>query len=67
MKELYDLTATEVIGFLVDDVMAQHKGLTKKEARKLVLNALIYNVVTSEVYGQIDFLMGVGEYAEEED
>lgn len=61
MKELYDLTATEVINILVDDVMKQHNGLSKQMAKKLVLNALIYNCVAEEVYGQVDFLMGSEE------
>lgn len=57
MRELYDLTATEVIGYMVDDVV-EKKGISKALAKKLVLNALIYNTVTEEVYSQICFLMG---------
>ena len=61
MKDLYNMTATEVINNLVDDVMEQHEGLTKSMAKKLVLNALIYNCVTEEIYGQVDFLMGADD------
>lgn len=57
MKELYNLTASEVIDYIADDVV-KNKGVSKALARKLVKNALIYNCVTEIVYEQVMFLMG---------
>jgi len=59
MRELYKLTATEVIDGLVDEVLGVHEGLTRQTAKKLVLNALIYNCVIEEIIGQVNFLMGI--------
>lgn len=57
MHELYNLTASEVVGYIADDVV-KNKGISKSLARKLVINALIYNCVTEIVYEQVEFLMG---------
>ena len=65
MKELYNLTAAEVINDLAKEVMDIHHGLSKSMAKKLVLNALIYNCVIEEVMGQVAFLMGSDEWADE--
>lgn len=62
MRELYNLTASDVIAELVDDVMEAH-GVSKALAKKLVVNALIYNCVQEEVYGQVAFLLGKYEEA----
>lgn len=57
MRELYNLTASDVIAELADDIVEAH-GVSKALARKLVLNALIYNCVQDEVYGQVAYLLG---------
>lgn len=57
MRELYNVTMTDVIDTIAEDVMAKY-NVSKAKARKLVCNALIYNCVTEEVLGQVDFLMG---------
>lgn len=56
MRPLYDFTATQVIDSIAKDVQEIH-GVSKAMAKKLVINALIYNCVTDEVLGQVDFLM----------
>lgn len=63
MKELYKLTATEAISYAVDNVAEEH-GISKKFARDLVLNALVYNCVIAEIAGQVNFLL---EYEEDDD
>lgn len=57
MKELYDMTTKEVIDNLCQRVI-EREPMTKTQAKKLVLNALIYNCVIDEILGQIDWLMG---------
>lgn len=57
MQELYDLTTKEVIDHLCERVQERDK-MTKTQAKKLVINALIYNCVIDEILGQVDFLMG---------
>lgn len=56
MKQLYDYTASQVIDFMAQDVQERH-NVSKTLAKKLVINALIYNCVVEEVLGQVDFLM----------
>ena len=65
MRELYDLTATQAIGYLVDDVV-EAKGISRALAKKLVINALIYNTVSEEVFSQVCFLMGEDTSAQED-
>ncbi len=60
MKELYDFTTKEVVDHLCERVIERDK-MTKAQAKRLVLNALIYNCVIDEILGQIDFLMGKDE------
>ena len=56
MKELYKLTANEALAYAVDEVVEEH-GISKKLARELVLNALVYNCVIEEIKGQVRFLL----------
>ena len=56
MRTLYDVTATEVIKDLADD-LAKNKGINKALAKKLILNALIYNVVADAVTEQAEWLL----------
>ena len=56
MLNLMELTASQVINYLVDE-QAAARGISKSLAKKLVLNALTYNVVTAEIDNQIDYLL----------
>ena len=59
MEELYDLTLKEVADYMIDDI-AKKKNVSKKLARKLLINSL--NI--SWVYDVI--LDGVGDLLGEE-
>lgn len=56
MRELHDYTLTEAVNFIVEDIV-EAKGISKALAKKLVINALLYNVVTDEIIGQVYWLM----------
>lgn len=56
MMELYNITASEAIACLVDEI-AEDKGISKALAKKLVLNSLLYNVVIAEISNQVEYLM----------
>ena len=62
MKEfnLYNLKASEVIDWIASE-QAQKRGISKAAAKRLVIHALTYNVVTAEIDNQIDFLLGCEE------
>lgn len=57
MKDLMQLKTTEVINWLVEE-QAEKRGISKTLAKQLILNAITYNVVSSEIDSQIDFLLG---------
>ena len=57
--ELYNPTMKQVIDSLTDDI-AKWQEISKKRARLLVLNALIYNVVSEAVNDQVAFLIEQG-------
>ena len=57
MRDLYKLTAAEAMSGAIDKVLENNPELTKKQAKELVLNALIYNCVIEEIVGQVDFLL----------
>lgn len=54
--ELENYTQAEVINCLVNHV-AERCNVSKTHAKQLLLNALTYNIVVSEIDGQIDYLM----------
>ena len=56
MKDLYNVTASEAVRDIAEDV-AKLNNISKKLAIKLVCNALIYNCVIEEVIGQVNFLL----------
>lgn len=60
MVELMELNTTQVIDYLVQEQM-ELRGLSKKLAKQLVLNALTYNLVSAEIHNQIGFLLGEEE------
>ena len=55
--ELYDIKASEAISILADDVKERHPNITKAMAKKLVVNALIYNLIAEEIVDQVDFII----------
>lgn len=55
MKDLYELKVSDVIGQIADDVV-ENLGIKKALAKKLVVNALIYNCVQEEIISQVKFL-----------
>ena len=60
MKHLENFTATEVINYLAESE-ASRLNVSKALAKKLVINALTYNVVTAEISSQVDFLLSYEE------
>ena len=65
-ETLYELTMSEALQESITRLEESHPELTKKEAKKLVMNALIYNCVIDEVVGQAEFLY-LGSSAGESD
>lgn len=57
MCELYEVTASQVIEILAKE-QAEKRNISKALAKKLVVNALLYNVVDAEIDNQIDFILG---------
>lgn len=55
MTPLYEYTLREVTDLIISDY-SESRGVTRKEARTLLINALLYNCVTDEVTGQMDYL-----------
>lgn len=56
MRHLEDFTITEVLNYLTDE-MGMEFGVSKKLAKKLIINAIAYNVVVEEIRNQISFLL----------
>ena len=56
MKRLEDFTAGQVIDYLANKE-AERLNISKSLAKKLVINAITYNVVVEEIENQIDFLI----------
>lgn len=56
--ELHDISAAKALSFAVDRLLRIHPDMTKAQAKKLVYNAVLYNVVMDEIMGQVSFLMG---------
>lgn len=57
MKTLYELNANQALDYSIRRVQENHPELSKKEARILVLNSLVYNVVIAEVSNMVDYLI----------
>ena len=57
--ELYDPTMKQAIDSLAEDV-SEKQEISKKRAKLLVLNALLYNTVIEEVNEQVAFLIENG-------
>ena len=56
MKRLENFTMKEVTDYIIEDIVKE-RAITKSLARKLLINALLYNVVIDEINNQIDFLI----------
>lgn len=59
-KDLYDVTLTQAVEDIVKNIKERY-GRTKSEAKLLLNNALLYNVVRDEIMGQIDYLLNRSE------
>ena len=55
--ELYDITMTEALADLISRLEEAHPELGRAQAKKLIINALIYNCVIDEIVGQAEFLL----------
>lgn len=59
MKDLYDIKTSDAINNLIEDVISDQEQLgvkiTRAKAKVLVLNALMYNVVSCEVCNQVRY------------
>lgn len=56
MRELENFTLKQVTDYLIENI-AKERKISKTLAKKLFINAIIYNVVVDEINRQIDFLM----------
>lgn len=56
MKTLEDFKLADIAGYITDKI-TEEKGVSKSLARKLLINAMTYNVVIAEIMDQIDYLM----------
>ena len=56
MKRHENFTMKEVTDYIIEDIVKE-RVITKSLARKLLINALLYNVVIDEINNQIDFLI----------
>ena len=63
MAGLEDFTISEVLDYIVRK-QVEERGITRAQARKLVINAISYNVVVAAIDEQIDFLIDNG-YADD--
>ena len=60
MITLEDYKVSDVINYLVEK-QVQEKGISKALAKKLLINAITYNVVVEAIEEQIDFLLESAE------
>lgn len=49
------LTTSEVIDNIIEEVMETERARNKKNAKMMILNALMSNVVRDEIMAQIDW------------
>lgn len=63
MAGLEDFTISEVLDYIVRK-QVEERGITRSQARKLVINALSYNIVVAAIDEQIDYLIDNG-YADD--
>lgn len=56
MANLENFTMSQVLDYLVNK-QVEERGISKALAKKLIINAITYNVVVEEIDNQIDFLL----------
>lgn len=61
--KLFNVTTSEVIDNLINEVMELCNVSTKKLAKAIVLNSLLANCVSKEVVNQAKFLIDCGGYS----
>ena len=57
---LYDIDMKILMVDLVEEIRSEHPELSKKDAKLLIMNALLGNVVREEISNQINFLIENG-------
>jgi hypothetical protein len=61
-SEIHDITVSDAIESIIDSIAAKH-NVSKKEAKKLIANALCYSLVSNEIENQVHYLV-TGEITE---
>ena len=56
MKELENFTLQQIANYISNKI-AEDFDVNKSLAKKLLINALTYNVVIEEIENQVDFLL----------
>ena len=56
MRHLEDFTITQVLNYLTDEMSAEF-GVSKTMMKKLIINAIAYNVVVEEIRNPLSFLL----------
>lgn len=56
MKELENFKMSDVLNYLSDKVAGDFE-VSKAQAKKLIINAICYNVVVEEIENQIAYLL----------
>lgn len=56
MKELDNITWSEISDYLTGEIVEEFGG-SKSQAKKLLLNALSYNLVIGEIKNQIAYIL----------
>ena len=56
MKQLDDFTMKQATDYLIKKY-ADERNISVKQARKLFINAILYNTVVESIGEQIDFLL----------
>ena len=56
MKALDNITMSQIVEYIAEK-QAEERGISKALAKKLVINAMSYNVVVSAIEEQIEYLL----------
>lgn len=65
--KLYDYSSADILNSMINDVMNMGICRYRKDARKLIINAIIANNVQSAIFEQIEWLIENNGYQNLED
>lgn len=65
--KLYDYSSADILNSMINDVMNMGICRNRKDARKLIINAIIANNVQSAIFEQIEWLIENNGYQNLED